>query len=140
MDIPEFLRITAEKRKAAWDANPPTPPRPLYEKGDDDDICYRPRRRGRPHNAAPKAATKAKGRRPAPDQKIKLLVTENPHKAGSGRHQRWPLYQDGMTVRPSRPGSITATFTTQRRTATSRSSESIEGRLRKGAGSRCTST
>jgi hypothetical protein len=57
--------------------------------------------------AKPAKAAKAKpangetrGRKPNldPDQKIKLLVDENPHRAGSGRHKRWPKYKDGMTV------------------------------------------
>lgn len=41
-----------------------------------------------------------KGRKPnfAPDQKIRLLVDENPHRPSSGRYKRWSKYKEGMTV------------------------------------------
>jgi outer membrane biosynthesis protein TonB len=59
--------------------------------------------------AAPKAvkAAKANGNGAAkvgrassfaPTAKIKLLVKENPHRAGSSRAKRWPKYKSGMTV------------------------------------------
>jgi hypothetical protein len=52
--------------------------------------------------AAKKAETGARRGRPMKlnlDAKIKLLVSENPHKSvNSARHKRWKLYQEGMTV------------------------------------------
>jgi hypothetical protein len=45
--------------------------------------------------------TMPRGRTPlyADDFQIKVLVSENPHRAGSGRYARWHLYRDGMTVK-----------------------------------------
>ncbi len=47
-----------------------------------------------------KAAAVSKGRKSkyAPTDKIKLLVKDNPHRAGTGRFKRWSKYKNGMTV------------------------------------------
>jgi hypothetical protein len=54
------------------------------------------------NDATPKAKTETKSRgragKFASDAKIKLLVKENPKKAGSKARTRFALYKDGMTV------------------------------------------
>jgi hypothetical protein len=58
-------------------------------------------KKAKPEAKAKKAA-KGTGRGRAPnyaaDAKIKLLVKDNPHRAGTGRFKRWPKYKSGMTV------------------------------------------
>lgn len=50
-----------------------------------------------PKPAKKAAAGKGNGKI-SDDDKIKLLVEENPHRQGSGRYKRWSKYKDGMTV------------------------------------------
>lgn len=42
--------------------------------------------------------TRRRAPRYASDAEIRVLVHDNPHRIGSGRHRRWPKYRTGMTV------------------------------------------
>jgi hypothetical protein len=109
-EIPEFLRLTLEQRRAAWASYQPKnvaqtqETRDMYKpKGMLDDEWEATKasfdRVDAPKEAIVIATKKKVGRSNIPDKaKIRVLLDKNPHEKGSKRYERFAKFRNGMTV------------------------------------------
>lgn len=98
MDEADAVMHTAKKKSAARKGPVASPNKKAGKPP--AKAAAKPAKPAKPAKAAKAANGSGRGRKGIFDlnAKITLKVKDNPHRKGSGRYNRWPLYRNGMTV------------------------------------------